>query len=127
MLATTKEPPPRGSIKEALLQALLVRRDQIEYAKTRALVQTFINHDEAQKALDTYRDILFPYFQKQQKDQRQSHIQRLIDEVSRGPMTVTPVEQRKVRSKLKTRIVERSQEEAVEATRRLSKRIGGYF
>jgi hypothetical protein len=126
MLATLREPPPRGSIKEALLQALIVRRDQIEYTKTRALVQAFINHEEAQKGLDTYRDALFPYFQKQQKDQRQSHIQRLIAEVSRGPLSVTPIEQRKARSKLKTRIVERSKDEAVEATRRLSKRIGGY-
>lgn len=109
-----------------LLQALLIRKDQIEFTRTRAIVQALVNKDEADNALKTYRDAQMPYLPRIQKDDRQKHIQRLMSEVARGPMQITPVMQPKVRSKLKTRVVQRSEEERATAQRRLSKKIGGF-
>lgn len=108
-----------------VLQALLIRKDQIEYLKNRAIIQALVDKEKAQEALDAYRDSQFPYFQKIQRDQRSEHIKRLAAEVQRGPLAVTPLVQKRVRSKLKTRVVER--EETLEDSRRLSRKISGYL
>jgi hypothetical protein len=92
------------------------------------VIQAIVNAEKVQEALDEYRDLQFPYFQKLQKTQRSSHIKQLMDEVKRGGIVVTPVSQaKKVKSKLKTRVLERMSQEQVEVARRISKKIGGYI
>jgi len=125
LLATLREPPPRGSLQSYVLQALLIRKDQIEYMRTRAVVQALVNKDEAQKALDAYRDAQMPYLQGVQKNDRQQHIKRLMDEVAKGAISVTPIMPKQVRSRLKTRVVQRTTEEQLAQSRRLSKQMGG--
>jgi len=93
--------------------------------RTRALVQALVNKEEAQKALDAYRDVQMPYLPRIQKDDRQQHIKRLMDEVARGPIGITPVMPKQVRSRLKTRVIQRSEEENLAQSRRISKKIGG--
>lgn len=125
MLATLRKPPPRGSAQAFVLQALLLRRDQIEYMRTRAHIQAIVNKDAAEEALKNFRDALMPYMAKIQKTDRSQHIKHLMNEVARGPMSISPVMQKQVKSKLKTRHVERSTEEEVASTRRINKKIGG--
>ncbi len=111
-----------------MLQALLLRKDQIEYMRTHALVQAIVNKEAADEALKSYRGVALPYLAKIQTDDRSQHIKRLMSEVSRGPMQITQVmEQKKVRSKLKTKHIERSSEEQVAMTRRVNKKMGGYM
>jgi hypothetical protein len=129
MLATMSEPPPRGSLQESVLQVLLVRLDQVDYAKTRALVTAIINAskegiDETQKELDAYRDLQFPYYKNIQKTERSDHIKRLQQEVARGPLVVTAMPEKRMKSKLKTRVVERMTPEQRATSRRLSKKLG---
>ena len=97
--------------------------------RTRALVQAIVldakDNTAADKALQDYRDAQMPYLQRVQKDDRQQHIKRLMAEVARGPMSITPVMQKQVRSKLKARVVQRTEEEQLVASRRLSKKLGG--
>ncbi len=124
---TLSEPPPRGSLQEIVLQALLIKKDQIEYAKTRAIVQALYDKENAQEALDQYRDAQFPYYQKLQRRERDEQAKVLKRWVGEGPMSITPLWQRqKVRSKLKTKLVERASEDRVEAIRRVSKKMKGY-
>lgn len=125
MLATLRRPPPRGSVQAYVLQALLLRKDQIEYLRTRATIQTLVNKDAAEEALKQFRDALMPYVPRIQKNDRSQHIKRLMDEVARGPMAIAPVVQKQVKSKLKTRHVERDQAEELASVRRISKKIGG--
>jgi hypothetical protein len=96
--------------------------------RTRAIVQAVVNKDAADEGLKNYSDHLMPYLVRIKKDDRQQHIKRLMDEVKRGALQVTPVMQKQVKSKLKTKVVEREQyeEERVAATRRITKRLGGY-
>lgn len=126
MLATLREPPPRGSVQDIILQALIVKKDQIEYAKTKVIVQTLFDKEKAQEALEEYRDLQFPYYQGVQRKEREANIKRLMAEVTQGAMTVTPLWSPKVKSKLKTKVIERSPEEQVEVGKRLSKRLGGF-
>lgn len=120
-----RRPPPRGSVQAYVLQALLLRRDQIEYFRTRALIQSIINKDAADDALKSFRDVLMPYMVRIQQTDRSQHIKYLMDEVARGPMSIAPVMQKQVKSKLKTRHVARSAEEELASTRRITKKIGG--
>lgn len=95
--------------------------------RTRALAQAFVNKDAADEALKAYKEVQMPYITRIQKDDKSQHIKRLIAEVSRGPLSITPVMQKQVRSKLKTRQVQRTEEEERASSRRLSKKIGGYL
>jgi len=123
---TLRRPPPRGSLQSHVLQALLIRKDQIEYMRTRALVQALVSKDDAQKALDDYRDAQMPYLPGVQKNERQNHIKNLMSEVARGAIGITPIMPKQVRSRLRTKIVQRAtQEEQLAQSRRISKKIGG--
>lgn len=108
------------------MQALILKRDRIEYAKTRALLQGIVNKEAADGALKEYLHAQMPYLARAQKDERQQHIKRLVDEVARGPMRVTPVMTKQVKSRLKSRVVQRSAEEQSALAKNVSKRIGGY-
>lgn len=124
MLATLREPPPRGSVQSYVLQALIIRKDQIEYMKTRALVQALVNKEAADGALKEYSDAQMPYLPKIKKDDRSRHIGKLMEEVGRGAFSISPVMQKRVKSKMKTKVVQRS-EERLSQDRRLHKKIGG--
>lgn len=93
--------------------------------RTRAVVQALVNKDAADEALKAYRDAQMPYLPRVQKDDRQRHIRLLMEEVARGPIGITPVMPKQVRSRLKTKVIHRSEEEQLAQSRRISKRIGG--
>lgn len=104
--------------------ALLVKRDQIEYMKTRAVVQSIVNHEEAQKALEGYRDIQFPYLANIRKSEHQEHIDKLKKEVARGPMVIRAFPEKKMKSKLKSRLNDKMTPEQRAISKRLSTKLG---
>lgn len=108
-----------------VLQALVIKKDHAEYLKTRVLAQALVNKDEADKALSDYRDVQMPYVARQKKDERSVHIKQLMSEVGKGALTVTPVMQKRVTSKMRTKVVERSSDEHVASANRVAKKIGG--
>lgn len=113
-----------------VLQALLIRKDQIEYSRTRVIVQAMVtkaNQEAVDAALKDYRDAQMPYLRRVQNDDRSRHIKKLMEEVARGPIGITPVMQKRVSSKLKTRVVQRTEEERLESSRHLSKKLGGHL
>lgn len=124
LLATLREPPPRGSVQAYILQALLIRKDQIEFLKVRAMVQATVNKEAADKALAEYRDAQLPYLPKVQKNDRSMHIKKLMEEVGRGEMRITPVMQKQVKSKMRHKVIQRNDERFVQANR-IAKKVGG--
>lgn len=88
------------------------------------MVQAIVNGKEADKALSEYRDSQMPYLPKIQKDDRSNHIKKLVEEVGRGAMSITPVMQSRVKSKMKTKVVQRK-EELVAQSNRISRKLGG--
>lgn len=88
------------------------------------MVQAIVNGKEADKTLSDYRDAQMPYLPKIQKDDRSKHIQKLVEEVGRGAMSISPVMQPRVKSKMKTKVVQRK-EELVAQSNRISRKLGG--
>jgi ACT domain-containing protein len=120
------EPPPRGSLQDIVLQALLIRKDQIEYAKTRAIVQAIYDKENAQTALDQYRDAQFPYYQKLNRQEKDDRIKQLKEWIGQGSMTIRPLWAKKAKSRLKTKALSRDPADRAEATRRVSRKMKGY-
>jgi hypothetical protein len=88
-------------------------------------VQAIINKEEANNALELYRDTQMPYLPKVKRSERQDVIKRLMSEVAKGPMAITPVMQKQVKSKLKTKVIQRSEEERLVSSRRVASKMGG--
>lgn len=109
-----------------ILQALFIAREQIDFYRTRALIKALVDKEHLQEAFDDYRNAIFPFYSKMQDVDRQQHIKRLISEVGRGALAVTPLSTPKVKSKLKTKVVQRPDEMA-QATRRVARKIGGSY
>lgn len=102
-----------------------MRRDQSEYWKVKAIVQAVVNHEAAQEALDSFREVQIPYYEGQQKKQRAEHIKKLMEEINRGPLQITRVYGKPgVKSSLRTRVVKRERVQN-ERLSRLSKKMGG--
>lgn len=80
----------------------------IEHVRLRALAQAIVNKEKAAEAFDEYRNEAFPWITTQKKRDRQAHIDLLSQEVARGGLSIQAVREDKVRSRLKTRVVERT-------------------
>lgn len=75
-----------------MLTLLVVKRETIEHARFRALAQIVIDKEKGIEAFEEYMKIAFPYLEATKKKERRDHIQHLQREVSRGAMTVRPVQ-----------------------------------
>jgi hypothetical protein len=102
---------------------LILKREQIEMSKLRALAQAMVNKEKGPEAFDEFRKVAFPWVETQQKRDRAQHIKLLQDEIKRGVLGVTPLWEanKQIRSRMKTKVVEATPEMREErATRRSS-------
>jgi len=88
------------------------------------MVQATVNKEAADKALADYRDAQLPYLPKVQKNDRSMHIKKLMEEVGRGEMRITPVMQKQVKSKMRHKVIQRDDARATQANR-IAKKVGG--
>jgi hypothetical protein len=96
-----------GSLREALLISLWLQKEQMEFDQTFAIIQTMVNKDKAKDALETYKKSRFPWIESSKKKQQADDIKRLMDEVKRGALVITPQASPRMRSRLKTKVVQR--------------------
>lgn len=90
----------------------------MDMAKTKAIVQSIVKQDAGNDAWQAYFKEAFPWVETAQKIEKQEWVTRLQEEVKRGPIKVTAVhdQQQKIRSRLRTKVVERRTEEVVTDT-----------
>lgn len=110
MLATLREPPPKGSLRESVLLMYVLKRDQVEHGRLRALATAIINKEKAGEAFDDYMKQAFPWLESQKSRDHQRNITLLKEEIKRnaGGFGIKPLweAKNKIRSRLKTRVVE---------------------
>ena len=124
MLATLREPPPVGSLRESVLLLLLVQKDRIEHAATKMLTQAQINPEAGPKAFDEYIKIRYPYLETAKKREHDEVINILKSEVGKGPLVITPLGDPSVKSKIYRKIERAEHENAAEVASRLMTKIG---
>ena len=102
---------------------LLMRLESIEHARFRASAQIIIDKDKGVEAFEDYMKIAFPYLDALKRRDRGEFLKALNKEVARGAITVTPVMPTRIKSKLKTRMVQRSKPQTREEADRLYQRL----
>jgi len=94
LFATLREPPPSGSVRESLLLLFVLKREQIEHARWRALIQTVIDKEKGIESFDTYRKLIFPW-SDDANERRQAEAKKLlVAEIARGGLAVRPLWQK---------------------------------
>jgi hypothetical protein len=98
---------------------LILKREQVEFARLRVLAQAMINKDKGPEAFDEFRKMAFPWVETQRGRDREQHIKILQAEVKRGVLGIQPLWEntKQVRSRLRTKVVEASNDNAPRATR----------
>jgi hypothetical protein len=102
-----REPPPKGSLRESVLMLYVLKKEMVEHARLRALAQSIVAKDKGVEAFDDYQKVAFPWFETQKKREKLDHLKLLFEEVKRGGLAVTPMAEKPMRSRLKTRVIER--------------------
>lgn len=103
MLATLRELPQKGSLRESVLILLHLKQEEINHARIRALAQTIINKEKGPEVFEEYMRLAFPWVETAKKRDRSEQIKLLQQEVSRGALGIKPLWEKPVRSRLKAK------------------------
>jgi hypothetical protein len=123
LLKTLRAPPERGTLRESVLTLLIVKLETIEHARFRALSQIVVDKEKGIAAFEEYMKIAFPYLEATKKKERTDHIKLLQKEVERGAISVRPVQQQKLSSRVVT-ARNRAKPQSADEEKRLYKRMG---
>lgn len=105
----------------------VLKKEQIEHARLRALAQSIIAKEKGKEVFDEYMKVAFPWLETQKKRDTAEHVRILMDEVKKGGLGIKPLwqGQDKMRSRLKTKVVERAEAQRTpEQLSKLSKKLG---
>jgi hypothetical protein len=88
----------------------VLKKEQIEHARLRALAQSIIAKEKGKEVFDEYMKVAFPWLETQKRRDTEEHVRILMDEVKKGGLGIKPLwqGQDKMRSRLKTKVVERT-------------------
>lgn len=85
----------------------VLKKEQIEHARLRALAQAIIAKDKGKEVFDEYMRVAFPWLETKKRREKDDHIKVLLEEVKKGGLSIKPLWQEKMHSRLKHRVVER--------------------
>ena len=102
---------------------LILKKEDIESARTRAIVQAITEKEHAQKGWENFVSVAFPWAETAKKREIAEWAKHLANEVARGPLGVYAQPDTTYRSRLKTKILSREalSPGAADAVRRLPK------
>lgn len=124
LLRTLRAPPPKGSLQESALILYLIRQEDIEHARFRALAQIIVDKKKGVETFDDYMKIAFPYMESVKAKEKSEVIEQLKKEISRGAIGITPIVAQKIKSKLKSKVAQRQVPQTREESNALYKRMG---
>ena len=85
----------------------VLKKEQIEHARLRALAQAIVSKDKGKEVFDDYMKTAFPWLESQKKNSHKNVIKALNAEVKRGAMGIKPLWQANQHRRLKTTVVEK--------------------
>lgn len=100
-----RELPPRGSVREALMVSIHLRREVQDLYRTYVIVQAIRDKGETgeptQDAFNKFKEAIMPYVSESTMQADRDVVKRLEEEVARGPLMVRKVmETPAIRSRL---------------------------
>lgn len=88
LLKTLRDPPRPGSPREWALRNLVLRQEEIEFAKTRAIAQLLLSKEQGKEAFDAYMSLALPFVDVAKRAVDDEMKKALAREVKRGGMRV---------------------------------------
>ncbi len=85
----------------------VLKKEQIEHARLRALAQAIIAKDKGKEVFDEYMKVAFPWLEGKKRRDKEDHVKVLLEEVKKGGLSIKPLWQEKMSSRLKHRVIER--------------------
>ena len=85
----SRQPPPRRSVRESLLQLYFLRKDEIDYMRDLAHAQLTIDQKEGLTRFIEFQKAMFPWMETAQKREKDSHAEALKREIMKGPLVVS--------------------------------------
>lgn len=86
----------------------VLKKEQVEHARLRALAQAIISKDKGKEVFDDYMKVAFPWLETQKNRDKNDHVQILMNEVKKGGLSIKPLwEEAKGKSRMKTKVIER--------------------
>lgn len=122
LLATLREPPEPGSLRESVLLLLIIQKDRIEHAATKLLTQSQVNAEAAPKAFEEYVKIRYPYLETAKKREKEATVNTLLSEIRKGPLVISPMGTPAMRSRMQSKVQDRQEDSATNS--RLMHKIG---
>ena len=107
-----------------MLILLLMKQENIEHARFRALAQIMINQEKGVEAFEEYMKMAFPYLEATKRRQSESVAKMIEQEIKRGPITVT-VQNNTMTSKMKSKMMARQKDQTRDQADALYRKMGG--
>ncbi len=102
----------------------VLKKEQIEHARLRALAQAIISKDKGKEVFDDYMKVAFPWLETQKQRDRSDHVRILLDEVKKGGLSIRPLwQETKMRSRMRTVVVDRDTKPASAAEKEASNKL----
>jgi hypothetical protein len=108
-------PPEKDSPREVALTYLIIRLEDIEHSKLRAVAQLILQPDKGKEAFDDYMKTAFPYLTVAHARDKDAIQAQLAEEVARGPLHVSALAKPADEKKVNARRVTRAQYDAEQA------------
>lgn len=103
----------------------VLKKEQVEHARLRALAQAIIAKEKGKEVFDEYMKVAFPWLETQKKRDKDDHMKLLMDEVKKGGMSVRPLwQETKGKSRLKTKVVSGGEKRSSKDRNKLYSKLG---
>lgn len=100
LLASLREPPRKGSLRESVLLLYCLKREEIAYTRDLAMAQIQISPEKGVEVFHKYQKAMFPWVDSG-KGRVEDHHKKLLDQaVKMGPLSIKPVGAKPVKSRL---------------------------
>ncbi len=103
---------------------LLIKKEDIEHAKFRALAQIQISKKEGVEAFEEYMKVAFPYLQAEKQKRHSAAIKVLEAEIKRGAFSIRPQQPLVMKSKMRGRILSRTKPQSPQQADDLYRKMG---
>lgn len=84
----------------------VIMKERVDHAKMRALMQGIVDKDKGPEVFEEYMKMAFPWIETAKGREKTDHMKKLLAEINRGPIGVTPLPgfNKQIKSRLKERI-----------------------
>jgi hypothetical protein len=79
-------------------------QERSNHARLRAVVQSTVDKEQGVQAFEDYMKVAFPWIETAKGRERMDYMKKLVNEVRRGPLSVSPMAMPRVKSRTREKL-----------------------